>query len=205
MRLTLFPTLVGIWSLGTEPAFDQRLYDDLLVVHSRMKTDGSEIWSRQAHDVFNGTLESANQLANMALPWIQREFVGNCGRITQLQGREVVRSNGMEIMPHSDEDECHLQAVYFPNGPELDSFQDFQTQVNQYGPNAFAICNPDWRSSGFGKCLMPWETHAKFWIKPHRGLLVAFDARAVHFQKPYMGNVPFMQVLLNMKVERIDG
>jgi hypothetical protein len=116
-----------------------------------------------------------------------------------------VRFAGVEIMPHSDEDECHLQAVYFPNGPELDLSQDLQQQVNQYGPNAFAICNPDWRSSGFGKCLMPWETHAKYWVRPHRGLLVAFDARAVHFQKPYMGEVPFMQVLLNIKVERIDG
>jgi hypothetical protein len=52
---------------------------------------------------------------------------------------------------------------------------------------------------------MPWETHAKYWIRPHRGLLVAFDARAVHFQKPYMGELPFMQVLLNIKVERLDG
>ena len=31
------------------------------------------------------------------------------------------------------------------------------------------------------------------------------DARAVHFQKPYMGEAPFLQVLLNIKVERLDG
>ena len=38
---------------------------------------------------------------------------------------------------------------------------------------------------------------------------VAFDARAVHFQKPYTGDPlmddSFVQVLLNIKVERIDG
>jgi hypothetical protein len=34
---------------------------------------------------------------------------------------------------------------------------------------------------------------------------VAFDASAVHFQKPYTGEVPFMQVLLNIKVERLNG
>ncbi len=205
MRLALFPTMVGIWSLGTEPGFDQQLYNDLLTVHATMKTGGGEIWDRQAHNIFDGTIASAKQLAGNALTLIQSEFIGSRGRITHLQGREVVRLAGTEIMPHSDEDECHLQAVYFPNGPELDPLLDLQEQVNQYGPNAFAICNPDWRSSGFGKCLMPWETHAKYWIRPHRGLLVAFDARAVHFQKPYMGKVPFMQVLLNIKVEKLNG
>jgi hypothetical protein len=167
---------------------------------------GSEMCIRDSpHDVFDGAVPSATQLASMAIPILQRDFVGPQGRITHLQGREVVRVAGVEIMPHSDEDECHLQAVYFPNGPELDPSEDLLEQVNQYGPNAFAICNPDWRSSGFGKCLMPWENHAKFWIRPHRGLLVAFDARAVHFQKPYTGEVPFMQVLLNIKVERLNG
>jgi hypothetical protein len=170
-----------------------------------MRTGAGEIWDSYPHDVFDGSVPSATQLARMAIPILQRDFVGPHGRIIHLQGREVVRVTGVEIMPHSDEDECHLQAVYFPNGPELDLSQDLQHQVNQYGPNAFAICNPDWRSSGFGKCLMPWETYAKYWIRPHRGLLVAFDARAVHFQKPYMGEVPFIQVLLNIKVERIDG
>lgn len=205
MRLGLFPTMVGLWSLGTEPEFDQKLYDDLLVVHASMKTEGGEIWNRQAHNIFDGMIASAKQLAGNALTLIQCEFIGPNGRITHLQGREVVRYAGTEIMPHSDEDECHLQAVYFPNGPELDPLLGLQEQVNQYGPNAFAICNPDWRSSGFGKCLMPWETHAKYWIKPHRGLLVAFDARAVHFQKTYMGEEPFMQVLLNIQVEKING
>lgn len=205
MRLELFPTKVGMWSLDTGPEFDQKLYDDLMTVYASMKTEGGEVWNRQAHNIFDGTIVSAKQLAGNALTLIQREFIGPSGRITHLQGREVVRYAGTEIMPHSDEDECHLQAVYFPNGPELDPLLDLQEQVNQYGPNAFAICNPDWRSSGFGKCLMPWETHAKYWIKPHRGLLVAFDARAVHFQKPYMGEEPFMQVLLNIKVEKLNG
>ncbi len=205
MRLELFPTTVGMWSLDTGPEFDQKLYDDLMTVYASMKTEGGEVWNRQAHNIFDGTIASAKQLAGNALTLIQREFIGPSGRITHLQGREVVRYAGTEIMPHSDEDECHLQAVYFPNGPELDPLLDLQEQVNQYGPNAFAICNPDWRSSGFGKCLMPWETHAKYWIKPHRGLLVAFDARAVHFQKPYMGEEPFMQVLLNIKVEKLNG
>ena len=162
----------------------------------------------RTEDAVNGKKAQA-MLAREALPMLQKDFIGPKGRITSLQGREVVRTRGVEIMPHSDEDECHLQAVYFPNGPELDSGQSLQSQVNQYGPNAFAICNPDWRSSGFGKRLMPWEQHAKYWIKPHRGLLVAFDARAVHFQKPYPGDPlrddPFVQVLLNIKVERIDG
>jgi len=204
MRLHLFPTVAGIWSLGRSVAEDHDLYETLLQVHGRMKT-GGEIWDRYAHDVFDGSIPAASKLADDALPVLQREFLGEGGRIVHLQGREVVRVSGVEIMPHSDEDECHLQAVYFPNGPELDERRGLLEQVNVYGPNGFALCNPDWRSSGFGKFLMPWESFAKFWIKPHRGLLVAFDARAVHFQKPYQGDVPFMQVLLNIKVERIHG
>jgi hypothetical protein len=205
MRLNLFPTALGIWTLNTPATFDQSLYHDLLHVHEKMKTGLGEIWNRHPHDIFDGSVPSASQLARLVLPILQRDFLGSRGQIIHLQGREVVRTTGIEIMPHSDEDECHLQAVYFPNGPELDPSEDLLEQVNQYGPNAFAICNPDWRSSGFGKCLMPWENHAKYWIRPHRGLLVAFDARAVHFQKPYTGEVPFMQVLLNIKVERLNG
>ena len=208
MRLELFPTMAGIWALNLDSEFDRSLCVDLVQVHSDMKT-GGEIWDRKPHDIFDGSISLASMLANEAMPVLQRDFIGPKGRITHLQGREVVRTCGVEIMPHSDEDECDLQAVYFPNGSELDPGQSLHSQVNQYGPNAFAICNPDWRSSGFGKRLMPWEQNAKYWIKPHRGLLVAFDARAVHFQKPYTGDPlredPFVQVLLNIKVERIDG
>ena len=208
MKLELFPTMAGIWALHLGDSFDHFLCKELLRLHQSMRT-GTEIWDRGPHDIFDGSVSLATMLAREALPVLQRDFIGPKGRITSLQGREVVRTRGVEIMPHSDEDECQLQAVYFPSGPELDPGQSLQSQVNQYGPNAFAICNPDWRSSGFGKCLMPWEQHAKYWIKPHRGLLVAFDARAVHFQKPYPGDPlredPFVQVLLNIKVERIDG
>lgn len=208
MKLELFPTMAGIWALNLDVSFDLFLCKELLRLHEGMKT-GAEIWDRRPHDIFDGSVSLATMLAREALPVLQKDFIGPKGRITSLQGREVVRTRGVEIMPHSDEDECHLQAVYFPNGPELDPGQSLQSQVNQYGPNAFSICNPDWRSSGFGKRLMPWEQHAKYWIKPHRGLLVAFDARAVHFQKPYPGDPlrddPFVQVLLNIKVERIDG
>lgn len=205
MKLALFPTVAGVWSLGLEQSFDHALYDALMRVHGEMKTGGGEIWDRRSHDLFDGSVPEATRLTQAALPLLQAQFVGPHGRIVHLQGREVVRKDGVEIMPHSDEDECHLQAVYFPCGPEIDPERDLLKQVNVYGPNGFAICNPDWRSSGFARVLMPWETNAKFWIKPHRGLLVAFDARAVHFQKPYQGDKPFMQVLLNIKVERTHG
>jgi hypothetical protein len=204
MRLNLFPTVAGLWALNAPTAFDQTLYEDLLQVHSAMKTDGEEIWNRQAHNIFDGSIESCNVLLAHVAQKIQ-ELMGPHGRIKHVQGREVVRHHGTEIMPHNDEDECDLQAVYFPFGPELDTNADLMEQVNQYGPNGFAICNPAWRSSGFGGLLMPWEAHAKFWIKPHRGLLVAFDSRAIHFQKPYVGEQPFMNILFNIKVDRING
>jgi hypothetical protein len=205
MRLNLFPTVVGAWSLGRKPETDRALYNDLMQTYHQMKSDGGEIWNRNSHNIFDGSVPSASDLLSCAIPIIQRDLIGPNGRVSNLQGREVVRFNGTEIMPHSDEDECHMQAVYFPNGPELESGKPLLKQINVYGKNGFAICNPDWRSSGFGKKLMPWEECSKFWIKPHRGLLIAFDARAVHFQKPYTGEVPFMQILINISVENANG
>lgn len=204
MKLDLFPTNVGIWDVALGAVFDKALYEALLKVNANMQT-GEHIWERQSHNIFDGGVQEASRLAEAVIPLVQKDFIGSQGRIVSVQGREVVRSKGVEIMPHSDEDECHLQAVYFPFGPELQASQEFFGQVNVFGPNGFAICNPDWRSSGFGKYLMPWESASKFWIKPHRGLLIAFDARAVHFQKPYDGEQPFMNILLNIKVERING
>jgi len=203
MRLALFPLAAGVYDLNLPPEFDRALYDDLIAVHGSMKL-GTEIWNRVAHDVFDGSVPRATELARAAMPRIA-EFIGPYGRAISLQGREVVRERGVEIMPHADEDECHLQGVYFPVGPEIDRTRELLPQINQYGPNAFAICNPDWRASGFGAYRMPWEAGSKFWVAPHRGLLICFDSRAVHFQKPYNGDTPFLQVLLNVKVERING
>lgn len=201
MNISLFPTQAGIWHLNTSLNFDQALYEELLSVNEAKRT-GPEIWNRVSHNIFDGSLPRSSELQALAMPVLEQEFVGSAGRVTHLQGREVVRYHGTEIMPHCDEDECHLQAVYFPCGDELQPGIPLMQQVNQYGTNGFAICNPDWRSSGFGGMQMPWETPAKFWIKPHRGLLIAFDARAVHFHKPYLGEKPFMQILFNIKVER---
>lgn len=203
MRLDLFPLAVGVYDLGLSADFDRALYDDLLSVYGAMRL-GEEIWNRQRHDIFDGSVPRATALARAAMPRIA-DFIGPHGRATSLQGREVVRERGVEIMPHADEDECHLQGVYFPVGPEIDRGSELLAQINRYGPNGFAICNPDWRASGFGSMRMPWESGSKFWIAPHRGLLVVFDSRAVHFQKPYHGDTPFMQVLLNVKVERVNG
>jgi hypothetical protein len=202
MNLQLFPVNAGIWDLGTTPEFDAALYGELLRVNQDMRT-GAEIWDRRSHNIFDGSLPEADRLKALVMPVIQSEFIGPNGRVASMQGREVVRYHGTEIMPHCDEDECHLQAVYFPCGAEIDAKIPLLPQINSYGDNAFAICNPDWRSSGFGGYRMPWEHYAKFWVKPHRGLLIAFDARAVHFQKPYLGDKPFMQILFNIKVETI--
>lgn len=202
MRLGLFPLAAGVWNLSLPAEFDAALYDDLMRVNGEMRR-GSEIWERVAHDVFDGSVPRATQLAEAAMPRLA-EFIGPSGRAVSLQGREVVRERGVEIMPHADEDECHLQGVYFPVGPEFDPLEPILPQINRYGSNAFAICNPDWRASGFGAYRMPWELGSKFWVAPHRGLLICFDARAVHFQKPYQGDRPFLQVLLNVKVERVD-
>ncbi len=201
MILDLFPLKTGIWSLGMDAVFDQGLYEELLQLNACMQT-GDQIWERKDHNIFDGHSPRCQTLQAAVLSKVQ-ELLGPNGRVAHVQGREVVRASGVEIMPHNDEDECDVQAVYFPLGPELDDDLSLMPQVNQFAPNGFAICNPAWRSSGFAGLLMPWESPSKFWIKPHRGLLIAFDARAIHFQKPYFGGQPFMNILFNIKLERI--
>jgi len=203
MILDLFPIRTGLWTLGLDAEFDKSLYQELLSVNHSTQT-GVEIWERTSHNIFDGQSEHCNTLLSHALGGVQ-ELLGPAGCVTHVQGREVVRAQGVEIMPHNDEDECDVQAVYFPFGPELDLSKNIMAQINQSGPNGFAICNPSWRASGFAGLLMPWESPANFWIKPHRGLLIAYDARAVHFQKPYVGEQPFMNILINIKVGRING
>lgn len=203
MNLNLFPTSCGIWDVGTTQESDTALYDALLNINRGFHL-GEQIWDRVSHNIFDGSVPEATELSCKVLPLLQ-EMIGENAEVTHLQGREVVRRSGVEIQPHNDEDECHMQAVYFPNGPELDKSASLIEQVNQFDENCFAICNPNWRASGFAGYTMPWEQPSKFWVKPHRGLLVAFDARAIHFHKPYNGSGLFMQVLFNITLRKTQN
>lgn len=199
MILDLFPMRVGLWNLGLGSAFDAALRDELLDVHQR-HTTGPEIWDRKAHDIFDGSLPHCTVLADRARAALS-EFVGADGLIYRMDGREIVRGHGVEIMPHSDADYAHIHCAYFPQGGELDPDADLREQVNQYGENGYAVCSTEFRTPGSLSPLMPWEMHRKYWVKPMRGLLVAFDARAIHFQKPYMGDGVFVQALINVSIK----
>ena len=98
MRLNLFPTVVGLWTLNTPAIFDQCLYQDLIKVHGAMRTGPGEIWDRHPHDIFDGTVPSATQLARMALPVLQRDFVGSHGRIKVGQGKGDKRPSIFDVM-----------------------------------------------------------------------------------------------------------
>jgi hypothetical protein len=129
------------------------------------------------------------------------EFVGADDLIEGVYGREIVRGHGVEIMPHSDADYAHIHCAYFPQGDEIDPSIALPDQVNRYGSNGYAVCASDFRTPGASSPLMPWESHRKFWVRPMRGLLVAFDGRSVHFQKPYLGDGLFVQALLNVRIK----
>lgn len=119
MILDLFPLKTGIWALGMDAVFDQGLYEELLQLNARMQT-GDQIWERKDHNIFDGHSPRCQTLQAAVLSKVQ-ELLGPNGRVVHVQGREVVRVSGVEIMPHNDEDECDVQAVYFPFGPELGS------------------------------------------------------------------------------------
>jgi hypothetical protein len=199
MILDLFPMRIGFWNLGLGREFDAALRDELLGVHQR-HTTGPEIWDRMQHNIFDGSQPYCTVLADRARASLA-EFVGADDLIDRVDGREIVRSHGVEIMPHSDADYAHIHCAYFPQGGELDPDADLRKQVNHYGENGYAVCSTDFRTPGSLSPLMPWEMHRKYWIKPMRGLLVAFDARAVHFQKPYLGYGVFVQALINVSIK----
>lgn len=203
MIFDIFPTRVGVWHLVFDADFDTRIADELRDAHARHRT-GDQIWDRKPHDIFDGSLPHCAKLALYAREKLA-EFVGAQGRVTTITGREIVRTSGVEIMPHVDVDDADVHGAYFPMGEEIDPAVPLLRQINAFGPNGYAVCGADFRSSATETGLLPWEDSRKYWIKPHRGLLVAFDARAVHFQRPYVGPGQFAQALLNIRVERIDG
>lgn len=198
MILDLFSTRVGFWNLDFGQEFDFLLREELLEAYNQ-NTTGPDIWDRKQHNIFDGSLPNCTVLANKACE-VLAEFVGEKGLILGINGVEIVRSHGVEIMAHSDADYGHIHCAYFPQGDEICAGVDLDRQVNKYSENGYAVCATDFRTPGLSSALMPWETPRKFWVKPMRGLLVAFDARAIHFQKPYLGLDVFVQTLMNVKV-----
>lgn len=199
MIFDLFPVRVGFWDLALGSDFDSALREELLAAHKRYST-GPEIWERKPHDIFDGSLMHCAVLADHARAALA-EFVGAESLIDGIDGREIVRGHGMEIMPHSDADYAHIHCAYFPQGDEIDPSIALPDQVNRYGPNGYVVCSHDFRTPGSSAPLLPWESPRKFWLRPMRGLLVAFDARSVHFQKPYLGDGLFVQALINVRIK----
>jgi len=200
MILDIFPTRIGIWHFDFGPDFDASMANQLKAAHTANST-GGEIWNRKGHNIFDGSIPECLVVKDRAIEAIQ-EFIGNDARVASMNGVEIVREHGVEIMPHSDADFAHIHGAYFPMGPEIDLSVSIEEQANQYGNNGYAICAGDFRTPGGHSPLMPWEKPRKYWIKPHRGLFVAFDGRAVHFQKPNLTGSPFVQLLLNFNVEK---
>ena len=203
MIFDIFPTRVGVWHLDLGVDLDTAIANELRAVHACHRT-GEQIWDRKPHDIFDGSLPACALLVDYAREHFA-EFVGERGRVAAITGREIVREPGVEIMPHSDADDAHVHGAYFPMGAEIDPSRPLLEQVNAFGPNGYAICGSDFRSAATEAGLLPWEEIRKYWVKPHRGLLVAFDARAVHFQRPHAGPGQFAQALLNVRVERTHG
>jgi len=199
MKLNLFPIVFGLWNLNRSQEDDTRLCKELTDIHNKHQI-GSEIWERTPHNIFDGSNEECNLLYKQSIPLLS-EMLSGKQEFLPFKGIEVFRSKGVEIMPHTDSAEpCHLQAVYFPQGDEIDININLMTQMNKYCENGFAICSPNWHVPTV-KQPTPWEKADKYWFKPHRGLLIVFDSRAVHFQKPYMGEGEFIQVIYHLNIK----
>ena len=73
--------------------------------------------------------------------------------------------------------------------------------VNQYGNAAFVLVNP---ARPAGSFRFPNEPYHEYPVLPRDGLLVMYRSYTPHYQCPYQGEAPMVQVVCNIKLKRVS-
>lgn len=195
--LNLWPILCGLEVAPFDREYLDRLRAAMLSTHDKHST-GLQIWDRKAHNIFADPTDDLLTLKTYALDAVSR-MAGHSVLINAVEGRELVRKSGQEILPHTDRDEGDITAQFFLDGEDpLGMMPDaLWGASNQFGPNVFSLCDPALHGS---EKRLPWEGNYNVWLAPFRGLFILYPSRLPHYQRPYEGDGQFVQVLINMKV-----
>lgn len=198
MIADLWPTRCGIWVAPFDGATLDAMEKEAFACHAKYST-GPEIWDRVPHNIFDEPSENMQKIKSLFIEKVG-EMVGGPFHIAECAGREIIRENGREILPHADRDEGDLSAHIFLSGePVSELSPNALREINQLGDNAFSLCDPT--HLGMDRRL-PWEGYYNFWVKPRRGLFVIYPSRLLHFQRPYVGEGRFAQITMFIRFKK---
>lgn len=171
----------------------------MLDTHAKYST-GPNIWDRVEHDIFANPTDELVQVCRYASNAVKNLF-GESVNICSFEGRELVRVDGMEILPHTDRDEGDLTAQLFLDGANPCGMSEEQVwaESNKFGNNVFSLCDPSLLGS---EKRLPWEDFYNVWVAPFRGLFIVYPSRLPHYQRPYVGDGKFVQILINMRLQK---
>ena len=102
-----------------------------------------------------------------------------------------------DIKTHVDSEEGDLTLQYFVRCPAGNA----DLAVNQFGNAAFVLVNP---ARPAGSFLFPNEPHHEYPLLPRDGLLVMYRSYTPHYQCPFQGDAPMVQVVCNIKLKRVS-
>lgn len=164
----------------------------LLDVYNKTST-GEAHYDRIPHNIFDMDLDPIKELENLLVSVAKQHF--DIGEDYVIDAHEIVSHANQFIKTHIDSEEGDLTFQYYVQAPQENQDQP----VNQFGHAAFVLVNP---SQPPGSFKFENEAHAEFPVLPRNGLLVMYRSYIPHYQFPYYGSEPMVQVVCNIKVKR---
>lgn len=197
----IFPSRVMLWHLQMPHEFDRELVHEILGgAYSDANASGEIVVDNLAEDPSTASF----MVVQKAIAALQ-DVCGPGWVVSCSEAHGIVRNPGGDIGPHADSDIAKIQCHYFPMGDELEDPGRLLMQANQRCDNALVVMASDHRAGGYGADFLPWEPFRLFWLKPIRGLLAGMDARLTHFQKPWLGDGRFVQLVMNFSIKKNEG
>ena len=156
---------------------------------------GPEHYERVAHNIFTDEREAFQGLKSIVLDFARKHY--DIGDDFELDGHEIISTDRQFIKTHVDSEEGDLTLQYFVKAPP----ENAALPVNQFGNAAFVLVNP---ARPAGSFRFPNEPYHEYPVLPRDGLLVMYRSYTPHYQCPYQGGAPMVQVVCNIKLKRVS-
>ena len=189
----LWPTFVVV-DAQDRAALNTALLPLLLKTWEETST-GREHYQRVAHNIFAFEHPALLELKTIMLDLARAQY--DLGVDFELDGHEIISHDRQFIKSHVDSEEGDLTLQYFVRAPAGNA----ALPVNQYGNAAFVLVNP---ARPAGSFRFPNEPYHEYPVLPRDGLLVMYRSYTPHYQCPYQGEAPMVQVVCNIKLKRVS-
>ena len=189
----LWPTFVVV-DAQDRAALNTALLPLLLKTWAETST-GSEHYERVVHNIFASDNPAVLALKTIVLDLARSHY--DLGEAFEFEGHEIVSQDRQFIKTHVDSEEGDLTLQYFVRCPAGNA----ALAVNQFGNAAFVLVNP---AQPAGSFRFPNEQHHEYPVLPRDGLLVMYRSYTPHYQCPYQGDAPMVQVVCNIKLKRVS-